>query len=60
MNNHRAELKEFDADFDMTGKDIVSKLVDLYCLQTWAKNKGIEFDEMQYTDAIHDYKQQID
>lgn len=60
MNTHRAELKEFDGDFDLTSKDIISKLIDLYCLQTWAKNKGIEFNEMQYTEAIHDYKTEID
>lgn len=54
LHLHQDEMRGKDDDFAFDARAIVSKLISVYGLQTWAEKKGIDFDALNYVEDFND------
>ena len=60
IENFNQEMRQFDENIADETKTVISKLIEQYGLQEWAKNKFIEFTETDYPENIEAYKNAVD
>lgn len=53
MNNMQDELRGKDDEFAYDAKQLISKLISIYHLETWAEKKGIDFENSNYVEDLN-------
>jgi hypothetical protein len=52
LNGHQDEMRGKDDDFVIDARAMISKLISVYSLHSWAEKKGIEHDSLNYVDDL--------